>query len=39
MSTVALAVFLLIRVILPFVLLIGVGEWVRRRETSYWFHQ
>jgi hypothetical protein len=36
MSTVALAVFLLIRVILPVSLLIAVGEWVRRREANYW---
>ena len=36
MSTIALAVFLLIRVVLPVGLLITVGEWLRRREDRYW---
>jgi hypothetical protein len=36
MSTIAFAVILLIRIILPFCLLIGLGEWVRRREANYW---
>lgn len=36
MSTIALAVFLLIRVILPVIALIALGEWIHRRETSYW---
>ena len=37
MSTIALAVILLIRVILPFSILIVLGEWIRRREANYWF--
>jgi hypothetical protein len=36
MSTIAFAVILLIRIILPVSLLIGLGEWVRRREANYW---
>jgi hypothetical protein len=36
MSTIALAVFLLIRIILPVIMLIALGEWIRRREASYW---
>ena len=36
MSTIALVVFLLIRVILPVIVLIALGEWVRRREADYW---
>jgi hypothetical protein len=39
MSTIALAVILLIRVILPVGLLIGFGEWIRRREANYWIHK
>ena len=40
MEALALALFLLIRVILPISLLIGLGEWVQRREAhrSAWFH-
>lgn len=36
MTTIALAVLLLIRILLPLILLIVLGEWVRRREASYW---
>jgi hypothetical protein len=36
MSTIALAVFFLIRIILPVSLLITLGEWLRRREANYW---
>ena len=38
MSAIAFALFMLIRVLIPFGLLIAVGEWVRRREARYWFH-
>jgi len=34
--TIAFVVILLIRIILPVSLLLGLGEWVRRREASYW---
>jgi hypothetical protein len=37
MSTLVFAVILLIRLILPFSLLITFGEWIRRREADYWF--
>lgn len=36
MSTIALAVFLIIRVIVPISVLITLGEWLRRREANYW---
>jgi hypothetical protein len=36
MSTITIALFLLIRVVVPFSLLVWLGEWVRRRETNYW---
>ena len=36
MSTIAFAVILLIRAILPITVLIALGEWVRRREAHYW---
>lgn len=38
MSTIALILFFLLRVVVPFAVLITVGEWVRRREINYWFH-
>jgi hypothetical protein len=39
MITAALAVFFIIRMILPFSLLIALGEWVRRREADYWLQR
>lgn len=36
MSAIVLAFLLLLRVILPVSLLIGFGEWIRRREANYW---
>ena len=39
MSTIVLAFLLLARVILPFCILIALGEWVRRREANYWLHK
>ena len=36
MSTIVFAALLLIRVVLPFSLLIALGEWMRRREANYW---
>jgi len=35
--SITLALLLLLRLIVPFVLLITIGEWVRRREIKYWF--
>jgi hypothetical protein len=37
MSAIAVALFILIRVLIPFGLLIAVGEWVRRKEIRYWY--
>ena len=39
MSTVAIAVIFLIRMILPFGLLIALGEWMHRREADYWLRR
>ena len=39
MSTIVLAVILMIRLILPFSILIAFGEWIRRREAMYWLHK
>ena len=39
MSTVAIAVIFLIRMILPFGLLIALGEWMHRREANYWLRR
>lgn len=36
MDAIALALFLLIRVIVPAGVLIALGEWIRRREANYW---
>ena len=36
MSAIALTVYFLIRVALPVILLLALGEWVRRHETNYW---
>ena len=38
MSAIAIALLILIRVLIPFGLLIAIGEWVRRREIGYWFN-
>jgi hypothetical protein len=37
MSAIAFTLFILIRVLIPFGMLIALGEWVRRREIQYWF--
>jgi len=39
MSTIAIAVIFLIRVIVPVSVLIAFGEWMRRREANYWLHK
>ena len=39
MTTLAFAVILLIRIILPVGLLLTLGEWVHRRETNYWLRR
>ena len=36
MNTIAFALILLIRAILPIAILIALGEWVHRREAYYW---
>lgn len=37
MNTIALALILLARIVVPFSVLIALGEWIRRREINYWF--
>ena len=37
--TIAFAVILLIRIILPVCLLLALGEWVRQREANYWLRR
>jgi hypothetical protein len=37
MNTIALALILLVRIVVPFSILIALGEWMRRREADYWF--
>ena len=38
MNATTLALFLLIRVIVPFSILISLGEWMRRREVRHRLH-
>jgi hypothetical protein len=32
------AFLFLVRILIPITLLLVLGEWVRRREIRYWFH-
>jgi hypothetical protein len=34
--TIAFAIMLLVRIILPLSLLLTLGEWAHRREANYW---
>jgi hypothetical protein len=36
MNIIAFALILLVRVVIPFAILITLGEWARRREQNYW---
>ena len=36
MTTTTIALLFLVRVLIPFTLLLVLGEWVRRRELRYW---
>jgi hypothetical protein len=36
-GTEVIVVLMLIRILLPLGMLLWIGEWVRRRETRYWF--
>lgn len=36
MNIIALALILLVRVLIPFAILISIGEWAHRREQNYW---
>ena len=36
MNTIAVALILVIRVLVPLSMLVALGEWVRRREVNYW---
>jgi hypothetical protein len=37
MTSIALILLLFARIVIPFALLIILGEWVRRHEIKYWF--
>ncbi len=37
MTEIALAFIFVVRVAVPLGILLALGEWVRRRETKYWF--
>ena len=37
MTSIALILLLIVRVIIPFVILITLGELTRQREIKYWF--
>jgi hypothetical protein len=37
--TIAFVLILLIRIILPFGLLLALGEWLHRREVKYWLRK
>jgi hypothetical protein len=37
MTSIAVAFLFLFRLVIPFVVLITVGEYARRREIKYWF--
>lgn len=37
--TIAFVLILLVRIILPLVLLLALGEWVHRREAHYWLRK
>ena len=36
MNAIALTIILIVRVLVPFAILITLGEWVQRREKNYW---
>ena len=37
MTSIALVLLFVVRLVVPFTLLITLGEWARRREIKYWF--
>jgi hypothetical protein len=37
MTSITLVLLLIVRVIVPFVILITLGEFTRQREMKYWF--
>lgn len=36
MNAIAIAIIFLLRVVVPVVILLSIGEWIRRREANYW---
>lgn len=36
MNVIALSIILIVRVLIPLAILLTLGEWVQRREKSYW---
>ena len=37
MTSIALVLLFVARLVVPFTVLITLGEWARRREIKYWF--
>lgn len=37
MTSIVLTLLFVTRLVIPVVLLLTLGEWVRRREIKYWF--
>jgi len=36
MNTIALLIILIVRVLVPVIVLLTIGEWVKRHEKNYW---
>ena len=36
MNAIAITIIFLIRVVVPLVILLTLGEWMRRRDVNYW---
>jgi hypothetical protein len=36
MNVIAITILFLLRVVIPFGILLSLGEWMRRREANYW---
>ena len=38
MNTIAFIIILFARALIPFGILVTIGEWIRRHEKHYWLH-
>lgn len=39
MNAIALITILFVRALIPFGVLIAIGEWIKRHDKHYWLHQ